>query len=462
MYMVISRMFDLYEIYAVRVEMLIQDRRPTNRTAFLEFNQYDPNGRKLQSKPFGPQKIAEQLLKHGVDCVVLSSCKTAVADAGVEANLSRNLLKRGVASVVAMSYNVPDSMSKVFFSRFYQEVIVDGREMAHAVAVARKELRQNQGRWSYENQRRVDLQDWFVPKYYSDGQPMRINSSFANRLWGDIPFFVSWTLILGLICPLLYASWASTNGPNTSGVITACVFVLGIYKGHWWSQSRGLRILQSVDHDRKNILRLEGDLRRCHKVFLNAWNDAEATAPTLVTALSEIWRRTHLVEHRIVIQADWFIHPLDVDTQDWRILLASCARLLRLWSLESSKGLQSITRENGSDEAGAERRTVVIIENVNALFPEDIHRKVYHDLAQKRFYDWVERYFGTEPTGNTSQNPNYLILIGNFVQETLEDWFRGTLGTSSVLASSILTEYISPKQFPHRTEGVAMGRSWLG
>ncbi|KAL8783754.1 MAG: hypothetical protein Q9195_009292 [Heterodermia aff. obscurata] len=385
------------------------DISASNHTAYLEFNKYDPNNpnnQKLQSMKFSPQEIAEQLLQHKIDCVVLSSCKTAVADAGVEANLSGNLLRLGVASVVAMSYKIPDSMSEIFFGRFYQELFVDGREVAHAVAVARKELRQNQGRWSYENERLVNLQDWFVPKYYS-------------------------------------------NGP-------------AIYMGQWWTKLRGRKILKSIGDDRKNILRLEGDLQRHHKVFLNAWDDVEGTASILVTALSEIWRRTHLMQHRIVIQAGWFIHPLDVDIQDWRILLASCAHLLRLWMLESSPGLQCIARADGSDEESAEPRTIVIIDNINALFPEDVHRKAYHGLAEKRFYDWIERYFGTELNANINQNSHYLILIGNFVQETVKEWFGETLGTSPVLASSMLTEYINPKNFPHRTEGIATGRSWRG
>lgn len=461
--------------------LLMSSNRAGSQKAFLEFNEYDSSGHKLGSKPFSPDEIAKRLHRHGIDCAVLSSCKTAVADSGVEANLSWSFLNQGVASVVAMSYNIPDSMSEIFFRRFYQEILVGGREMADAVAIARKELRQNRGRWSYEHQTRIDVQDWFVPKYYSDGSRFYIDGN--RKLFPDFRVWVpsTWsymliattTLLLGisildlLAGPLIPAAGILSDVVRAAHYVSKAfiplflVLLRQIYQT--WTKWGNLEILKSINHDRKNILRLEGDLQRCHKVFLHARDDVEGTAPSLVTILSDIWRRTHLVQHRIIIQADWFIHPLDdVDIHDWRVLLSSFVHLLWLWMLEFSPGLQCMSKSNCSDEECSETRTVVVIDNINALFPEDLHRKAYHEIAQRRFYDWIERYFGsTESEANKDQPPNYLVLIGNTIQDNVQEWFKGTLGTCSVLESAVLTKYINPKDFPHRTEDIATGRSWL-
>lgn len=81
-------------------------------------------------------RVAKLLLDCGICCAVLSSCKTAVADAGIEANLSWSFLKEGMASVLAISYSIPDTMSKILFPCFYHEIFVNHREFADAAAIA--------------------------------------------------------------------------------------------------------------------------------------------------------------------------------------------------------------------------------------------------------------------------------------------------------------------------------------
>ena len=68
---------------------------------------------------------------------------------------------------------------------------------------------------------------------------------------------------------------------------TLCMMYLVFHIWQWWTELRGLKILISIDCDRKDVLRVDGDLQFYFKVFLNAWNDVESITPNLATALAK-------------------------------------------------------------------------------------------------------------------------------------------------------------------------------
>ena len=85
------------------------------------FNKYDPQ-HELVEETVGAVDLAQLLRRPeiGIDCVALSACKTAKADEDLQANLSWKFVEYGVSNVLAMSYNMPESMGEIFFARFYR------------------------------------------------------------------------------------------------------------------------------------------------------------------------------------------------------------------------------------------------------------------------------------------------------------------------------------------------------
>ncbi|KUJ24265.1 uncharacterized protein LY89DRAFT_679442 [Mollisia scopiformis] len=177
-----------------------------------------------------------------------------------------------------------------------------------------------------------------------------------------------------------------------------------------WRKWKFRKRLETIDQDRKNILRIEGDLRRSKKIFVHAINDRGETAPRLLDTLTDIWRRTHLVEHRVIIQAEWFIQHFQPDSPDqsgfidWAASMKSLGHILMLWIGSFSPGLKNLS----SSVAIQGTRTVVVINNVNSLYPERLLLKDYHLQAQQRFADWVDKHFKSNETvsdDTISQNP---------------------------------------------------------
>lgn len=136
--------------------------------AFLEFNIFDSEIQEFGIEKVSAPDIAKVLLEYNVDCAVLNSCKSGFTDAGVRASLSGSFLENGLARVLAMSYNIPDSMSEIFYHHFYHDVLVSGQGFTHAASSARHKLRTNPKRWSYTHGKFVPIRDWFVPVVYSD------------------------------------------------------------------------------------------------------------------------------------------------------------------------------------------------------------------------------------------------------------------------------------------------------
>ena len=445
--------------------------------AYLIFNQYAENGHHLVEHKVAASRIAKLLLDYDIRCAVLSSCKTAVADAGVEANLSWSFLQESMASVLAFSYAFPDTMSKIFFPCFYHELLVNHREFADAAAIARKKLCKFPDRWSYVQKEFIKLQDWFIPKVYSNGEPWYIgkkpNIGFAFRDWMGTLMPQSLSVIILLILSFVFEplGWSPLVDSLTRfmnldkdasviwsrrSLVASCLLLLATSVSRQWTKWQSDQRLELIDHDRKNILRVEGDLRRSHKILLHTVNDESNTAHTLLDTLSHVWCRTHLVQHRVMIKAEWFLQPFPWDNSigwDWTHLPRSICYILQLWVQGFSSGLEQLSRRDGQ-----EAKTVVVVTNVRALFPGENQEQTYHQNAQIRFRGWLERYFGFGGEGNdgggdASPLPFYLILILKGWGGTARPWFRlESLEGLKALKRIIVTDYVNPEDFQHNLE----------
>lgn len=444
--------------------------------AYLIFNQYAENGHLVEHK-VAASCIAKLLLDYNIRCAVLSGCKTAVADAGIEANLSWRFLQESMASVLAFSYAVPDTMSKIFFPCFYHELLVNHREFADAAAIARKKLCKNPDRWSYVQTEFIKLQDWFIPKVYSNGEPWYIGKKpnigfvFRNSMGTLMPQSLSVIILLILAFVFKLLGWsplvdyltrlmnldkdASVTWYGLS-IVASSLLLQVIFMSRRRTKWQSVQRLDLIDRDRNNILRVEGDLRRSHQILLHNVNDTGNTAHTLLDTLSHVWCRTHLVQHRVMIKAEWFLQPCPWDNSiGWTHLPRSIGYILQLWVRSFSPGLGQLSRRDGE-----EAKTVVVVTNVRALFPGEDQEQTYHQNAQIRFRGWLERYFGFG--GDASPLPFYLILIWKGWGGTARPWFRlESLEGLKALKGIIVTDYINPEDFQHNMERPLTRRSEL-
>ncbi|KAE8454230.1 hypothetical protein EG329_005155 [Mollisiaceae sp. DMI_Dod_QoI] len=454
--------------------------RPGGDKASLMFNSDNLIERSIQDDvtEVDSGELAKLLLKYGVDCAVLSACKSAKADAKVGANLSWSFLDAGMSSVLAMSYNMPDSMSKIFCGRFYYELFIREEEFASAATKARIELRKNPLRWSYHSKDWVPLQDWFIPVVYSNGKPWKIEHGEGMRstiqlIWLAMLLLAPW---LALNLKAMYAPKytifhrATILTPRRSiidlldsksiqcflSIVLNCLFMAYYFNFPFgqWKQWRFNNRLKTIDHDRKNILRIEVELKRSRKIFLHTSNDMDNSAQQLLDSLTDIWRRTHLVEHRVLIDAKWFIRHFEADNVLAMITgiawLKSFAHMLMMSKVYLSPGMRHLLSSAGENRA----RTVVVIYNVNSLYPEDFMLQNYHLLAQQRFIAWLEKYFTTNEMETISW---YLVIVG----EGQRAWVNKTLDTCAALDATAITEYTNPRNFPHNPEKPLPPRSWL-
>jgi hypothetical protein len=95
-------------------------------------------------------------------------------------SVGNQLIKAGVSGVVAMAYSVYVQSAVRFVSRLY-EGLVNGEDLARAVALGREQLRALPKRRSAIGE--IDLQDWMVP-ILLEASPVRLveKSSQAIRL----------------------------------------------------------------------------------------------------------------------------------------------------------------------------------------------------------------------------------------------------------------------------------------
>jgi hypothetical protein len=112
--------------------------------------------------------VAKILQRYAVGMVVLNACESARANCGDDSNVAKIFAKHGIKNIIAMSFRVLESASKVFLTSFYQGLLLDGMDFPTAASNARNMLRQQSDREARFNLKRT-LLDWFVPVSYCYG-----------------------------------------------------------------------------------------------------------------------------------------------------------------------------------------------------------------------------------------------------------------------------------------------------
>lgn len=106
------------------------------------------------------------LRDHGIALVFLEACQSAQAEQASE-SVASEMLKTGVASVVAMSHSVLVETSRRFVTAFYG-ALAKGARVGDAMLAGQSELHVRPFRGRIFGEADLELRDWFVPVLFQD------------------------------------------------------------------------------------------------------------------------------------------------------------------------------------------------------------------------------------------------------------------------------------------------------
>lgn len=110
-------------------------------------------------------ELGPLLRDHRIPLVFLEACLTAQAEASE--SVASELLKIGVASVVAMSHSVLVETSRRFVEAFY-ETLAGGERVGDAMLAGQRQLKDDTFRGRIFGAGELRLEDWFVPVLYQE------------------------------------------------------------------------------------------------------------------------------------------------------------------------------------------------------------------------------------------------------------------------------------------------------
>ncbi len=111
-------------------------------------------------------QLGPLLNNYRIPLVLLEACQSAQAEAGTE-SVASELLRMGVASVVAMSHSVLVETARRFVAAFYTE-LARGQRVGQAMLAGQRALHSDPSRGQRYGIGELTLADWFVPVLYQE------------------------------------------------------------------------------------------------------------------------------------------------------------------------------------------------------------------------------------------------------------------------------------------------------
>ncbi len=131
----------------------------------------------------GADELGQILRGYRIALFVLEACQSAVAETEPTASVAAELLRAGVASVVAMSHSVLVETGKRFVAAFYG-ALAEGDRIGTAMVRAQRALKDNDARGEVRGQGRIELQDWLVPVLFQEDADARLFPGGDRRAVG--------------------------------------------------------------------------------------------------------------------------------------------------------------------------------------------------------------------------------------------------------------------------------------
>lgn len=139
------------------------------------------------------------LRDHRIPLVFLEACQTAQAEKASE-SVASELLKVGVASVVAMSHSVLVETARRFVAVFYK-ALAEGKRVGDAMLAGQRQLKDDTFRGRIFGAGELRLEDWFVPVLFQErDDPQLFKTTPAKQSVAD--FQAALTARLGVLPPV--------------------------------------------------------------------------------------------------------------------------------------------------------------------------------------------------------------------------------------------------------------------
>ena len=344
-------------------------------------------------------ELGPLLRDHRIPLVFLEACQTAQSEKASE-SVASELLKVGVASVVAMSHSVLVETARRFVEAFYQ-ALAAGKRVGDAMLEGQRRLKDDTSRGRIFGAAELRLEDWFVPVLFQEKEDPQLftrtparqtledsRAALATRL-GELPpvpatgFIGRSRELLALQRLLRHERWAVVRGQGGEGkTALAAEFARWMVRSHQIDRAAFV----SVEALEKNIVESVLD-RLGHQLvkrgFLTAADckgNVEKAEQEIVRALRE--RPTLLVlDNMESILLPQFVAaetPEALSAQaleELKALLALCERLLR---------------------AGETSLVFTSREVLPAPFEAQRHRRELHQLDQEDAVKLVERVLNVD------------------------------------------------------------------
>jgi tetratricopeptide (TPR) repeat protein len=124
-------------------------------------------------------KLGPLLDEHRIPLVFLEACQSALAEQASE-SVASELLKVGVASVVAMSHSVLVESARRFVEAFYR-ALAGGARVGGAMLAGQRALKDDNFRGRIFGAGELRLEDWFVPVLYQEKNDPQLFAAVPAR-----------------------------------------------------------------------------------------------------------------------------------------------------------------------------------------------------------------------------------------------------------------------------------------
>ncbi len=125
------------------------------------------------------RELGPLLREHRVPLVFLEACQTAQAEKASE-SVASELLKVGVASVVAMSHSVLVESARRFVRVFYRS-LAEGKRVGDAMLAGQRSLKDDTFRGRIFGAGELRLEDWFVPVLYQEKEDPQLFTTLPTE-----------------------------------------------------------------------------------------------------------------------------------------------------------------------------------------------------------------------------------------------------------------------------------------
>ncbi len=285
------------------------------------------------------QRLAEVIRDHRVPLVFLEACQSAQSELDPTTSVAASLLAEGVTSVVAMTHSVLVVTAQRFVTAFYRE-LARGARVGSAMLAGQQALHDDRFRMQVMGAGALRLQDWFVPVLYQEKEDMR--------------------LVTKLPAALVKALQTKQRRSSFGKLLDEKERMQHEFVG----RSRDLLKLERMLCDVQAESRLEAVRTQAYVVIRGRGGEGKTT---IAVELAHWLTRTNRFDRAAFVSLEQYTDARSVLDAIGQQLLPEGEN----WSVANFSTLKEALQP--VERALRERRTIIVIDNVESLLPEGAH-----------------------------------------------------------------------------------------